>query len=262
MKKNLFVAASMIGLALTGFAFVSCAEKAAPAEGEGEAQATEAQAEAPAKQKAVRVKPIGTLEDSLSYAYGVGLGSNLRENFEQMPADINMDIFMKAFEKAIKGDDSKLRIKPEHAYQVFQHCMMAIMQRTAQENKRLGAEFLAENAKREEVLTTESGLQYEVLVPAEGPKPTTADRVSVHYEGSLLDGTVFDSSIQRGNPAQFGVTQVIPGWTEGLQLMSVGSRYKFYIPSDLAYGDQGAGDAIAPGSMLIFEVELLDIIKK
>ncbi len=124
-----------------------------------------------------------------------------------------------------------------------------------------GHAFLAENAKRTEVKVTESGLQYEVVTEGTGAKPTAEDRVKVHYHGTLIDGTVFDSSVLRKEPATFGVTQVIAGWIEALQLMTVGSKWKLYIPSDLAYGAHGAGDAIKPHTALIFEVELLDIIK-
>lgn len=255
MKKNVFAAASMVGLAMMGLLFGNCSGNAA-------AKADGADSTKVVVNKPAAAKSLGSLEDSLSYAYGVGLGDNLRENFEQMPVDINMKVFMKAFTMALNGEDSKLKIKPEQAYQIFQHCMMSVMGQQAQKNKKVAAEFMAENAKKEGVKTTASGLQYEVITEGEGATPTVADRVSVHYHGTLLDGTVFDSSVDRGTPAQFGVSQVIPGWQEGLQLMKVGSKYKFYIPSDLAYGDQGAGDVIAPGSMLIFEVELLDIINK
>jgi len=122
-----------------------------------------------------------------------------------------------------------------------------------------GASYLAENRGKEGVTETESGLQYEVITAAEGPKPAATDRVSVHYKGTLLDGTEFDSSYSRGEPAEFPLNGVIPGWTEGLQLMSVGSKYRFVIPSKLAYGERGAGGSIGPGETLIFEVELLEI---
>lgn len=249
MKKNLFKAVAMV-LAISTIALTSCGNKATTdAEGAVETQ------------KVVKAKSIGSLEDSLSYAYGVGLGDNLRQNFEQMPVDLNLDMFLKAFELTLKGQDGKLRIKPEEAYQVFQQCMMAVMEKEAQNNKKMGAEYMAENAKKDGVVTTASGLQYEILTPAEGAKPVASDRVKVHYHGTLLDGTVFDSSIERGTPAEFGITQVIAGWQEGLQLMNVGSKVRFVIPSDLAYGDQGAGQMIAPGTTLIFEVELLEILK-
>lgn len=123
-----------------------------------------------------------------------------------------------------------------------------------------GKAFLAENAKRPEIITTASGLQYEVLNEGKGEKPAASDRVEVHYHGTLLNGEVFDSSVNRGEPATFGVTQVISGWVEALQLMPVGSKWKLYIPSDLAYGAQGAGQSIGPHTTLIFEVELLAIV--
>ena len=127
--------------------------------------------------------------------------------------------------------------------------------------RKAGEEFLAANAKREGVKVLESGLQYEIMTAAIGQKPVASDRVKVHYHGTLIDGTVFDSSVQRGEPAVFGVTQVIAGWVEALQLMPVGSKWKLFIPYNLAYGEQGAGGAIAPYSTLIFEVELLEIVK-
>ena len=129
-------------------------------------------------------------------------------------------------------------------------------------NKAAGEAFLAENAKRAEVKTTESGLQYEVLAEGNGEKPAASDTVVVHYTGTLIDGTVFDSSVERGTPATFGVTQVIPGWVEALQLMQVGAKWRLYIPSDLAYGPRGAGGAIGPNATLIFDVELLQIAGK
>ncbi len=124
-----------------------------------------------------------------------------------------------------------------------------------------GQAFLSENGKKAGVTTTASGLQYEIIKAGNGPKPKSTDKVKVHYHGTLLDGTVFDSSVQRGEPVTFGVTQVIPGWTEALQLMSVGSKYKLYIPSNLAYGEQGGGEKIGANETLIFEVELLEITK-
>jgi FKBP-type peptidyl-prolyl cis-trans isomerase FklB len=127
-------------------------------------------------------------------------------------------------------------------------------------NKKAGEEFLAENAKREGVITTESGLQYEVVTMGKGAKPAATDRVKVHYHGTLTDGTVFDSSVDRGTPAEFGVNQVIQGWVEGLQLMPVGSKFKLYIPQNLAYGSQDQGQ-IKPFSTLVFEVELIEILK-
>ena len=129
-------------------------------------------------------------------------------------------------------------------------------------NEKAGQQFLAENGKRVEVKTTPSGLQYEVIKEGDGPQPTAADQVVVHYTGKLIDGTVFDSSENRGVPATFGVTQVIPGWVEALQLMKVGSTWRLFIPSALAYGPQGAGGIIGPNQTLIFDVSLLEIVGK
>ena len=129
------------------------------------------------------------------------------------------------------------------------------------DNIEKGENFLAENGKREGVVTTKSGLQYEIIKKGNGATPTANDKVRVHYHGTLIDGTVFDSSIDRGEPAEFGVSQVIKGWTEALQLMPVGSKWKLYIPYDLAYGDREVSEEIKPYSTLIFEVELLDIVK-
>lgn len=136
------------------------------------------------------------------------------------------------------------------------------MAEMAKKNKLEGDKFLAENARKEGVKSTPSGLQYIVITEGEGDTPTSTDIVKVHYTGTLIDGRVFDSSVSRGVPAQFGVNQVIPGWTEALQMMKVGSKYKLFLPSDIAYGERGAGEMIQPNSTLIFEVELLDIIKK
>ncbi len=129
-------------------------------------------------------------------------------------------------------------------------------------NAKTGEEFLAENAKRPEVKTTPSGLQYEVLTEGTGAQPTATDQVVVHYTGKLIDGTVFDSSVDRGEPATFGVTQVIPGWVEALQMMKAGSAWRLYIPSDLAYGPRGAGGVIGPNETLIFDVTLLEVVGK
>lgn len=131
--------------------------------------------------------------------------------------------------------------------------------KSAEENKKQGVAFLAENTKKEGVVTTASGLQYEVLKPGDGAKPSATDNVTVHYEGKTLDGKVFDSSYKRGSPATFPLNRVIAGWTEGVQLMQEGAKYRFYIPSNLAYGERGAGTDIGPNETLIFDVELIAI---
>lgn len=139
--------------------------------------------------------------------------------------------------------------------------MQEANQKAAKQNREIGEAFLSENAKREGVKTTASGLQYEVLESGNGAQPTANDRVEVHYTGKLIDGTVFDSSVERGVPATFGVTQVIPGWVEALQLMHEGDQWRLYIPSDLAYGPNGAGGLIGPDTTLIFDVQLLRVFK-
>ena len=149
----------------------------------------------------------------------------------------------------------------EKAREYMQTYFVQASAKEAKKNKEEGEKFLAENKTKSGVITTESGLQYQVITEGTGAKPTEKDRVKVHYTGTLLDGTKFDSSVDRGEPAEFGVNQVIKGWTEGLQLMPVGSKYIFWIPSELAYGERAAGPEIKPNSVLKFEVELLDIVK-
>ena len=149
---------------------------------------------------------------------------------------------------------------PEEAKKIINEFFSNLQDEIAETNKQAGKEFLAENAKRSGVVVLPSGLQYEVLAEGKGRKPKVTDKVQCHYHGTLIDGQVFDSSIQRGTPAVFGVNQVIPGWVEALQLMPEGSRWKLYIPSDLAYGEQGAGGSIPANATLIFEVELIKIL--
>lgn len=198
--------------------------------------------------------------DSLSYAYGVGMGSNMAQQLDQFPAKLNVDLFLAVFEKALKGDTAKLAISPADAYVVFQKCMASAQAEAMVTTKAEAKAFLEKNGKKDGIKTTASGLQYEVIKEGTGVKPSDSSVVSVHYHGTLLDGTVFDSSVERKTPAEFPLNQVIKGWTEGIQLMSVGSKYKFWIPSELAYGDNGAGGKIKPGSLLVFEVELLNIV--
>lgn len=197
--------------------------------------------------------------DKLSYALGVSFGQQIAQ--ANLPI-ADFQSFAKGMEVIIKGTT------PEVDFAECQKLLNDFFTKIQEEeNKKFNAtkeegdKFLKENAKRSEVVTTPSGLQYEVIVEGKGNKPTATDVVRVHYHGTLIDGTVFDSSVNRGTPAEFGVNQVIRGWVEALQLMAVGSKYKLYIPSELAYGQQGAGAMIKPNSALIFEVELLDIIK-
>lgn len=206
---------------------------------------------------------LRTSNDSLSYSIGLNIAQNMKQ---QGMSNINSTILAKGINDAMKG--TTMALTPEQANAVLGAYMQKQMvarqaesAKAAEGNKKVGAAFLAENKTKPGVVTTESGLQYLPEKTGTGAKPTTTDRVKVHYTGRLIDGKVFDSSEQRGQPAEFGVTEVIRGWTEVLQLMPVGSRWKVFIPSDLAYGDRGAGAEIGPGSTLIFDVELLDIVK-
>ena len=196
----------------------------------------------------------------ISYIFGHNIGSRIKAD----GIKVDVDTLMAGIKAALAGEPSQLSDDETNAtLQKFQQEMQAEQEKAAAaaggENAKAGAEFLATNGKRPGVVTTASGLQYEIIKKAEGRKPGKEDSVKVHYHGTLIDGTVFDSSVERGEPAEFGVGQVIAGWTEALQLMPVGSKWKLFIPSKLAYGERGAGEDIGPNSTLIFEVELLEI---
>lgn len=191
--------------------------------------------------------------DKLSYSLGLMIGERLKNYGE-----LNYDLLSDAIQA--QSTDSETLINLEEAVATLQSYEQRAAEEKASAAKAAGEAFLADNAKREGVTVTESGLQWEVLQAADGAKPSADDTVSVHYVGTLIDGSEFDSSIARGQPASFPLKGVIPGWTEGLQLMNVGSKFRFVIPSDLAYGQRGAGQSIGPGETLVFEVELLEII--
>ena len=199
--------------------------------------------------------------DKVSYALGLGIGQQLA----QMGAtDLNVDDFAQSIKDVLSG--SELKVQHREAQQIVQEYFAKKEERLNAERaekgkaaKEAGEQYLAENAKKEGVVTLPSGLQYQVLKEGNGKKPTAKDSVKCHYEGFLIDGTVFDSSVQRGEPAVFGLQQVIAGWTEGLQLMQEGAKYRFFIPYRLAYGEGGAGQLIPPYAALIFDVELISV---
>lgn len=204
----------------------------------------------------IKAQETMTQEEKISYA----LGANIGESFKQQGIEVQQDIFFQGFKDGVANKNMFTQSEMEQLFNDFQMMMQKKQNSMVNEEKAKGAAFLAENKTKEGVIETASGLQYKVVKMGTGAKPTATDKVKVHYHGTLLDGTVFDSSVQRGEPITFGLNQVIAGWTEGVQLMPVGSKFIFYIPSNLAYGDRAAG-SIKPGSTLIFEVELLDIEK-
>jgi FKBP-type peptidyl-prolyl cis-trans isomerase FklB len=190
-----------------------------------------------------------------SYALGMSISANLIQSGVK---NVSPEAFITALKDVYSG--VKPRVNPEEANQILESFMSQAQAGEGNKNMEEGAAFLAENAKKEGVIVLPSGLQYESLVEGEGDIPTADKQVKCHYHGTLIDGTVFDSSVERNEPAVFPVNGVIQGWVEALQLMSVGSKWKLYIPSELAYGPNGAGGAIGPNSTLVFEVELLEIL--
>ena len=192
--------------------------------------------------------------DSVSYSLGVNIGENIKAQFP--------DIDLKNFELAIKDvlDNKKEpKISGADAQKIIQDFFKKQQEKASESIIEEGEKFLEDNKKRKGVITLESGLQYEILKSGEGAKPSLEDQVTTHYHGTLIDGTVFDSSVERGQPATFPVGGVIKGWTEALQLMAVGSKWKLFVPYSLAYGERGAGPQIGPYTTLIFEVELIKI---
>jgi FKBP-type peptidyl-prolyl cis-trans isomerase FklB len=206
--------------------------------------------------KTAPVVALKTTEDSLSYAIGISVAHFYKQqNIDQ----INTALVTRAINDMMKNGNLLLNEQQANT------CMVSYMEKAksakAAGNKKIGEDFLAANKSKPGVVTLPSGLQYIVLKEGTGPKPTATDKVKCHYHGTLIDGRVFDSSVDRGQPVELNVNGVIPGWTEALQLMPVGSKWKLFVPSNLAYGDQQPGPMIAPGSTLIFDVELLDIVK-
>lgn len=204
--------------------------------------------------KSMNAQKLNDEVDSVSYSLGVNIGENIKSQFP--------DIDLKNFESGIEdvlSEKKQPKIEGQDAQKVIQEYFTKQQAKASEGKIEEGKAFLAENGKRKEVITLESGLQYEIITSAEGPKPTLNDQVTTHYHGTLLDGTVFDSSVERGQPATFPVSGVIKGWTEALQLMSVGAKWRLYVPYDLAYGERGASAQIGPYTTLIFDVELLKI---
>ncbi|MBN2635048.1 MAG: FKBP-type peptidyl-prolyl cis-trans isomerase [Prolixibacteraceae bacterium] len=204
---------------------------------------------------------LETSIDSVSYAIGVLFGASNKEQLKNVPAgdEINTEIMAAAF--TLATTDGEVLFSDEEANMMVNDFFQKESKKIAQKNLEEGNAFLEKNKTREGVITTESGLQYEIITEGTGAKPTEEDQVEVHYHGTNIDGTIFDSSVERGEPVTFGVTQVIPGWTEALQLMPAGSKWKVYIPANLAYGEQSPSPDIKPNSVLIFEVELLNIVE-
>lgn len=192
--------------------------------------------------------------EKVSYSLGVNVAKSVQA---QGLESIDAPAIAKAFKDVFEGND--LDISEEESNLVLQDYFTKLNNKAQEANIGTGMKFLEENAKKEGVVTTATGLQYTIIAKGDGVQPKETDNVTVHYHGTLLDGTVFDSSVERGQPASFPVNGVIPGWVEALQLMNVGSKYKLFIPSNLAYGERGAGGAIGPNATLIFEVELISI---
>ena len=193
--------------------------------------------------------------DKFSYAIGLGIGQNLLSMGAQ---SINVEDFAQAIKDVL--DRKETAISHNEAREIVNKYFEELETKLNAENIEKGKSFLEENAKRPGVVTLPSGLQYEVITEGNGKKPSATDRVKCHYEGTLIDGTLFDSSIKRGEPAIIGVNKVIKGWVEALQLMTEGAKWKLFIPSELAYGAQQAGEMIPPHSTLIFEVELIEVL--
>ena len=259
----------ILALALTataGFAAAqgSSAPKTNPAQGAaktGGSQATPAASPTPSAQPAATPNPnFKSDKERQSYAVGMNIG----ESLHRQPVELDSTALMQGLKDSMSGgktlmtDDEAKTALTELSQQVRTKQEEKVKQ-AAENNKKEGEAFLAANKTKPGVVTTPSGLQYKILTEGKGPKPTAADKVNCNYKGTLINGTEFDSSYKRGQPATFPVGQVIKGWTEALQLMPVGSKWQLFIPADLAYGDRGAGSDIGPGATLIFEVELLSI---
>jgi|TARA_B100001059_G_scaffold128320_1_gene128203 FKBP-type peptidyl-prolyl cis-trans isomerase FklB len=202
----------------------------------------------------INAQNLNTEMEKVSYSLGVNVAKSVKN---QGLESIDSEAIAQAFTDVFEGNE--LKISEQESNVILQEYFGKLAQKAQSQNVEAGQNFLAENAKRDGVVTTATGLQYEVLTEGSGDSPKETDQVTVHYHGTLIDGTVFDSSVERGQPATFPVNGVIPGWVEALQLMNPGAKFKLFIPSNLAYGERGAGGAIGPNATLIFEVELISI---
>lgn len=271
MNFNQWMLAGFVTAIVTVGPATAQVKKTAPSKPTKPASARPTPADKSAGVKSGMNPALASSQDSISYSIGMAMAQNLKQNGM---TDLNRALLTQGLNDALSGGPTRLTMeqmggilnaygqKQMAGHNAENEKKMAENQKVAAENKKVGNAFLTENKTKEGVKTTASGLQYIVEKEGTGPKPTATDRVKVHYTGRLLDGTEFDSSVKHGQPAEFGVGEVIKGWTEALQLMPVGSKWKLFIPSDLAYGDRAAGAEITPGSTLVFDVELLDIVKQ
>jgi FKBP-type peptidyl-prolyl cis-trans isomerase FklB len=251
-KTVLVIVLGIMGLATQGFA--QAPKK--PIKPVAKPAATQKKAPAPSAKPASAATLLKNQKDSLSAAIGVSFSNSLSSQGIQ---DINSDVLTKTIVASLKGD--KAAFSAEEANNFIGTYFQKMNEEKGAVVKIEGEKFLEENKKKPGIVTTESGLQYQVIKMGDGPKPTATDKVKTHYHGTLTNGTVFDSSVDRGEPIEFGVGGVIKGWTEALQLMPVGSKWKLFIPYQLAYGERAAGAQIPAYSALVFDVELLEIVK-
>jgi FKBP-type peptidyl-prolyl cis-trans isomerase FklB len=258
--RKILLSSSLLLLAGFGFSQSGTAPKSAPAKKPATSAPSNTAKPASAAKPAGAAKAapqviLKTAKDSMSYAVGMSLAEFYKD---QGITDINTDLVARALKDAMNSQPTLLT--EEQMNMSISNYLQQLKKEKAAAARKQGADFLAANKTKPGVVELPSGLQYQIIQEGTGPKPTLTDKVKCHYHGTLIDGTVFDSSIDRGQPIDFPVSGVIRGWVEALQLMPVGSKWKLFIPADLAYGDQQAGAKIAPGSTLIFDVELIEIV--